>query len=82
MNNKTQSTDPEVAATLRAPRRAAKRALRLAKATHTPFRVMKNGRIVNLHPNAKGWRKMLLDATEAGEQTKEPKARAKKAGKQ
>ena len=70
MNNKTESTDPEVTETLRALRRAAKRAMRLAKATRTPFWVMKNGRIVNLNPDAKGWRKMLLAATEAGKETK------------
>lgn len=58
MNNKTESTDPDIAATLRALRRAAKRAMRLAKATRTPFGVMKNGRMVNLNPNAKGGRKV------------------------
>jgi hypothetical protein len=42
---------------------------------------MKDGRIVNLNPNAKGWRKMLRAATEAGKETKEPQARAKKAKK-
>ena len=53
--------------------------MRLAKATRTPFWVMKKGRIVNLNPDAKGWRKMLRAATEAGKETKEPQARAKKA---
>jgi hypothetical protein len=52
-----ESTDPEVAATLRALRRASDRALRLSKATGTPFWVMKNGRMVNLNPEAKGDRK-------------------------
>jgi hypothetical protein len=42
---------------------------------------MKNGRIVNLNPNAQGWRKMLRTATEAGNGTKEPQARAKEAKK-
>jgi hypothetical protein len=42
---------------------------------------MKNGRIVNLNPNANGWRKMLPAATEAGKGAKEPKACAKKAKK-
>ena len=56
MNDKTKSTDSEAAATLRALRRAAKRALRVSQATHTPFWVIKNGRMVNLNPNAKGCR--------------------------
>ena len=42
---------------------------------------MKNGRIVNLNPDAKGWRKMLLAAMRAGRETKGPQARAKKAKK-
>jgi hypothetical protein len=57
VNKKMESTDPEVAATLRALRRASDRALRLSKATGTPFWVMKNGRMVNLNPKAKGDRK-------------------------
>jgi len=55
VNRNTTKIDPEVAATLRALRRASDRALRLAKATGTPFWVMKNGRMVNL--NAKRPRK-------------------------
>jgi len=57
MNKAAESTDPDIAASLRALRRASNRDLRLAKATGTPFWVMKNGRMVNLNPNAKGWRK-------------------------
>ncbi len=57
MKNKAESTDPEVAATLRALRRASDRALRLSKATGTPFWVMKNGRMVNLNPKARRRRK-------------------------
>ncbi|MCX5646686.1 MAG: ATP-binding protein [Phycisphaerae bacterium] len=34
-----------------------------------------------LNPNAKGWRKMLLAAMEAGKEAKEPQTRAKKAKK-
>ena len=57
MKNKAESTDPEVTATLRALRRAAKRAMRVSKATRTPFWVVKDGRMVNLNPEAKGGRK-------------------------
>ncbi len=57
MNNKAKPTDPEVAATLRALRRASDRALRVSKATGTPFWVIKNGRMVNLNPNSKRRRK-------------------------
>ena len=56
MNNKAKSIDSEAAATLRALRRAAKRAMRVSQATDTPFWIMKNGRMVNLNPNAKGCR--------------------------
>ncbi len=57
MNKKTTVIDPHVAGVLRALRRASDRALRLSKATGTPFWVMQNGRMVNLNPNAKGRRK-------------------------
>ncbi len=57
MRSKIESIDPEVVATLRALRRAAKRARRASQATRTPFWVMKNGRMVNLNPNAKRRRK-------------------------
>ncbi|MCL5280920.1 MAG: hypothetical protein M1376_13560 [Planctomycetes bacterium] len=57
MNNKARSIDSEAAATLRALRRAAKRAMRVSKVTGTPFWVMKNGRMVNVNPNAKRRRK-------------------------
>ncbi len=57
MKSKTKSTDPEVAATLRALRRAGKRAMRVSQATRTPFWVIKNGRMVNLNPKAKRHRK-------------------------
>ncbi len=57
MNNKAKSIDPETAATLRALRRAAKKAMRVSKATGTPFWVMKSGRMVNLNPDAKRPRK-------------------------
>jgi hypothetical protein len=81
MNKKLITTDPWIASISRALRRASDRALRLAKATGTPLGVMKNGRIVNLNPDAKGWRKMLRAATEARNGTKEPEVRAKKAKK-
>jgi hypothetical protein len=80
MNKKT-TTDPEIAAISRALRRAAKRAMRLAKATRTPFWVMKNGRIVNLNPDAKGGRKVRPAATKAGRGAKELQARVQKAKK-
>ncbi len=54
---KTTAIDPHIAAIMRALRRASDRALRLSKATGTPFWVMKNGRMVNLNPNAKRHRK-------------------------
>ena len=57
MNKKTTVTDPHVAAITRALRRASDRALRVSQATGTPFWVMKNGRMVNLNPSAKGRRK-------------------------
>jgi len=50
---KMTSTDPDIIASWPALRRAARRAMRLAKATNTPFWVMKNGRMINLNPSAK-----------------------------
>ena len=81
MNNQTHSVDPEVAATLRALRRASDRALRLAKATGTPFWVVKDGQIVNLNPNAKGGRKVRPTARKGRNTSEEPEARAGKARK-
>jgi len=81
MNKKLTTTDPWIAGISRALRRAARRALRLAKETRTPFWIMKNGRIVNLNPDAKGWRKMLLATTKPGRETKEPETADKKAKK-
>jgi len=57
MNKKMTTTDPEIAGITRALRRASNRALRLAKATGTPFWVVKNGRLVNLNADAKRRRK-------------------------
>ncbi len=47
---KDAAIDKEAAATLRALRRAARRARELAEKTGTPFYVMKNNRIVDLNP--------------------------------
>ncbi len=63
MNEKMTRTDPDVAGITRALRRASDRALRLAKATGTPFWVMKNGRMVNLNPGAKRRRKSRAATT-------------------
>ncbi len=57
MNKKPTATDPHIAAITRALRRASDRALRLSKATGTPFWVMKSGRMVNLNPKVRGRRK-------------------------
>jgi hypothetical protein len=54
---KKTTTDPWIAGISRALRRASDRALRLSKATGTPFWVMKNGRMVNLNPSAQRRRK-------------------------
>jgi hypothetical protein len=70
VNEKTTKIDPDVAATLRALRRASDRALRLAKETGTPFWVMKNGRIVNLNPGAKTGPKRRPAKRKAGRGTK------------
>jgi len=56
VNRTPKSIHPETVGTLRALRRASKRAFRLAQATGTPFWVMKNGRMVNLNPDAKAGR--------------------------
>jgi hypothetical protein len=52
-----QSADPEILGELAALRRAALAAKRLAKATGTPFYVMKNGRIVDLLASSRKRRK-------------------------
>jgi hypothetical protein len=57
MKDKGQPTDSEIAAITRALRRASDRALRLSQATGTPFWVMKNGKMVNLNPDARTRRK-------------------------
>ena len=44
------SKDPDILASLKAMRRAARRARELARRTGTPFYVFKNGRVVNLNP--------------------------------
>jgi hypothetical protein len=79
MSEKTTATDPHIVAITRALRRASDRALRLAKATRTPFWVVKNGQLVNLNPNAKGVRKRHLGATTRSQEPRELKTRAKKA---
>lgn len=50
MKNRIKSDDPDIRGSLPALRRAAKRALELAKATGTPCYVMKDGKIINLNP--------------------------------
>jgi hypothetical protein len=55
--NKVESPDPDIVGSWPALCRAAKNALRLAKATNTPCYVMKNGRIVNLNPRRPGRRR-------------------------
>ena len=57
MNRKVDSADPDIEGSWPALCRAAKKALRLAKTTNTPFYVMKNGRIVNLNPIGRRCRK-------------------------
>jgi diaminopimelate decarboxylase len=49
---KDAAIDKEAAGTLRALRRAARRARELAEKTGTPFYVMKNNRIVDLNPRS------------------------------
>jgi len=53
MRNKIQLADPDIVGSWPALLRAARRAMRIAKATHTPLYVMKNGRVVSINPNAK-----------------------------
>ena len=53
MKQNINSSDPDTLATLRALRRAARNARKLAIATRTPFYVMKEGQIVNLNPPKK-----------------------------
>jgi len=81
MNKKTPVTDPHVAAITRALRRASDRALRLSKATRTPFWVVKNGRMVNLNRDTKGGRQKRAVAKEAGGESKARQARTGKAKK-
>jgi hypothetical protein len=50
---KMTSKDPDIRASLPALKRAAKSAFKLAKATGTPFFVMKKGKIVNLNPTGR-----------------------------
>jgi len=50
MKKKTHLSNPDIPDALPALKRAAKSAFKLAKATGTPFYVMKNGKIVNLNP--------------------------------
>jgi hypothetical protein len=50
MNNPVRSPDPDMRGTWPALLRAAKKALKIAKATGTPCYVMRDGRLVNLNP--------------------------------
>jgi hypothetical protein len=50
---KFNTRDPDILGSLPAMRRAARRAMRLAQETGTPFWVMRNGKLVNLNPSAK-----------------------------
>jgi len=68
MNEKLTETDPWIAGVTRALRRASDRALRLAKATGTPFWVVKNGRMVNLNPIANKRRKSRAATAKARKQ--------------
>jgi hypothetical protein len=47
------SRDPDIVASFKALRRAARRARELAFRTGTPFIVFQNGRVVNLNPAAR-----------------------------
>ncbi len=80
MSKKTTTTGLDIAGVSRALRRASDRALRLAKATRTPFWVMKNGRIINLNPDAKGSRKARPATAKAGKASKARATNQKKAG--
>jgi hypothetical protein len=53
MKAKNTISDPDIAGSLPAMRRAARRAKRLAQETHTPLWVMRKGKIVNANPSAK-----------------------------
>lgn len=68
MKEKTTTTDSDIAGITRALRRASDRALRLAKATGTPFWIVRNGQLVNLNPTAKKRRKSRTAGTKAGKQ--------------
>jgi hypothetical protein len=53
MKAKIGTRDPDIAGSLPAMRRAARRAKRLAQETHTPLLVMHNGKVVNVNPSAR-----------------------------
>jgi hypothetical protein len=53
MKAKSGTRDQDIEGSLPAMLRAARRAMRLAQETGTPFWVMRNGKIVNLNPSAK-----------------------------
>ena len=53
MKSKFQSKDPDIIASYAALRRAAKAAHRLAIKTRTPLWIYKDGKIVNINPNAR-----------------------------
>ena len=53
MKKKMQSIDPDFVGVLPALKRAAQDALKLGIQTRTPVYVMKNGKIVNINPNAR-----------------------------
>ena len=50
---KTKSISPAAQEGLRALRKAAKNARKLAEETQTPFLVMRKGKLINLNPNAR-----------------------------
>ena len=52
MNGKMKSKDADIRGSLPALRRAARAARRLARATGTPFYVLKAGRVVDLNRRA------------------------------
>ena len=53
MKSKIASSDSDILASLKALRRAARNARKLAETTGTPFYVVRNGRVVNLNPTRK-----------------------------
>ncbi len=50
MTGKMKSTDSDIRGSLPALQRAARSARRRARDTHTPFYVIRRGRVVNLNP--------------------------------